>query len=104
MTAISADARVQRRGDLLANDLSPTETVMLDVAGGNYYGLRDVGKAIWDHLQSPMRVNELCDDSSWNSMSIRTPVVGRRTLSSRSSTNAADRCHAVVLAGRELSI
>lgn len=61
MSVISADTVVQRRDDLLANDLSPTETVMLDVAGGNYYGLRNVGKAIWDHLQSPMRVNELCD-------------------------------------------
>jgi hypothetical protein len=61
VSVITADTLVRRRDDLLANDLSPTETVMLDVAGGNYYGLRNVGKAIWDHLQSPMRVNELCD-------------------------------------------
>jgi hypothetical protein len=61
MTAISADALVQRRGDLLANDLSATETVMLDVAGGSYYGLRDVGNAIWGHLESPVTVDVLCD-------------------------------------------
>lgn len=60
MTAISADTLVQRRGDLLANDLSPTETVMLDVAGGTYYGVKNVGKAIWDHLETPMTVHELC--------------------------------------------
>jgi hypothetical protein len=61
MTAISADTLVQRRGDLLANDLSATETVMLDVAGGSYYGLKDVGKAIWDHLESPLTVDTLCE-------------------------------------------
>ena len=61
MTAISADTIVQRRDDLLANDLSPTETVMLDVAGGSYYGLRDVSKVIWDYLESPLTVQQLCD-------------------------------------------
>lgn len=61
MAAISADTVVQRRGDLLANDLSATETVMLDVAGGSYYGLKDVGKAIWDNLESPLTVDALCD-------------------------------------------
>jgi hypothetical protein len=61
MTALSAGAVVQRRGDLLANDLSVTETVMLDVAGSSYYGLKDVGRAIWDHLESPIRVDALCD-------------------------------------------
>jgi len=62
MSTISVDALVQRRGDLLANDLSATETVMLDVAGGSYYGLKNVGKAIWDHLVTPMTVGDLCDE------------------------------------------
>jgi hypothetical protein len=61
MTALPAGAVVQRRGDLLANDLSETETVMLDVAGSSYYGLKDVGKVIWDQLESPMNLDELCE-------------------------------------------
>jgi hypothetical protein len=61
MTALSAGAVVQRRSDLLANDLSVTETVMLDVAASNYYGLKDVARAIWDHLESPIPVDELCE-------------------------------------------
>ena len=61
MTGISADSLVQRRGDLLSNDLSETETVMLDVTGGSYYGLRDVAKAIWDELRSPVTVDTLCE-------------------------------------------
>lgn len=61
MTALSAGAVVQRRGDLLANDLSVTETVMLDVEGSSYYGIKDVGRVIWDHLESPIRVDALCE-------------------------------------------
>lgn len=61
MTGFSADTVVERRSDVLANDLSATETVMLDVAGGSYYGMRDVSKVIWDHLESPLTVNELCE-------------------------------------------
>jgi hypothetical protein len=61
MTGISPDARVRRRDDLLANDLSDTEIVMLDVAESSYYGLKDVGKAIWDLLEQPVTVSALCD-------------------------------------------
>ena len=61
MSEISPDTVVQRRGDLLANEVSPTETVMLDVVGGTYYGLKDVAKAIWDRLESPISVHELCE-------------------------------------------
>jgi hypothetical protein len=61
MTAISAGTVVRRRSDLLANDLSASETVMLDVAGSSYYGLKDVGKVIWDHLESPISVDALCE-------------------------------------------
>jgi hypothetical protein len=61
MTAISANALVQRRADLLANDLSASETVMLDVAGGSYYGFKDVGKAIWGQLEEPVTVSTICE-------------------------------------------
>lgn len=60
MSSISLEDVVQRRGDLLANDLSDTETVMLDVAGGSYYGLKSVGKAIWDLIETPTRVYDIC--------------------------------------------
>ena len=90
MTALSAGAVVQRRGDLLANDLSVTETVMLDVEGSSYYGIKDVGRVIWDHLESPIRVDALCER-------LLTPVrastrkrAGRRRLRfSRPSTSEA---------------
>jgi hypothetical protein len=61
VTPITADTIVQRRADLLANDLSESEMVILDVNGGFYYGLKGVGKAIWDHIESPVRVDALCE-------------------------------------------
>ncbi len=61
MTGIPSGAQVQRRAELLANDLSESEMVMLDITGGTYYGIKDVGKAIWDHIESPVTVDDLCE-------------------------------------------
>jgi hypothetical protein len=61
MTGIPAGALIRRRDDLLANELSERETVMLDVADGTYFGLQDVGKVIWDHLDGPLTLEELCE-------------------------------------------
>lgn len=61
MAAISTETTVHRRNDLLANEMSESETVMLDIDAGSYYGLRDVSKAIWDHLAAPMTVTTLCE-------------------------------------------
>jgi hypothetical protein len=62
MSLISADAVVSRRGRPLTNDLSDTETVMLDIERGTYFGLREVGKAIWEALESPTTVDAICED------------------------------------------
>jgi hypothetical protein len=59
MSAIPPTARVQRRGHLLANELSDSEAVMLDIESGTYFGLRNVGKAIWDRLERPVKVEDL---------------------------------------------
>ena len=36
------------------------ETVILDVASGQYFALDEVGSAIWRHLKDPCTVAELC--------------------------------------------
>jgi hypothetical protein len=60
MSAIPSTAVVQRQSHLLANELSDSEAVMLDIESGTYFGLRDVAKAIWDRLEQPIRVEDLC--------------------------------------------
>jgi hypothetical protein len=38
-----------------------SETVILGVEAGRYFGLNEVGARIWSLLQAPRRVSELCD-------------------------------------------
>lgn len=37
------------------------ETVILDIASGQYFALDDIGSAIWRHLQTPRSAASLCD-------------------------------------------
>lgn len=37
------------------------ESVILNVKTGRYYGLNAVGVSIWDKIQSPKTLQELCD-------------------------------------------
>ena len=60
MPSFSPSAVVSRREHPLTNDLSGTETVMLDIERGTYFGLQHVGKVIWEQLESPIRVADLC--------------------------------------------
>ncbi|MCC5947043.1 MAG: PqqD family protein [Nitriliruptoraceae bacterium] len=62
MAKIEMSSVVQRRDALFANELSRDETVMLDVERGRYFGVRDVGKAIWDRLEQPVQIEQLCAD------------------------------------------
>lgn len=38
-----------------------TQSVILQIDHGVYFGLDDVGTAIWNHIQSPTRVEEIRD-------------------------------------------
>jgi hypothetical protein len=57
---IPSSALVCRRDQPLTNELSDNETVMMDTDRGRYYGVRDVGKVIWEHLASPTTIDGLC--------------------------------------------
>lgn len=60
MSEFAPDTRVVRRSDLLVNDLGDDELVMLDTEAGTYFGLRDVGKVIWERLETSTTVEALC--------------------------------------------
>ena len=53
MQSIPDDAKLVRRDRVVANDLNDTETVMLDVDRGTYFGVTGVGRSIWDLLAEP---------------------------------------------------
>jgi hypothetical protein len=37
------------------------EVVMLSVEKGKYYGLNDIAAAIWERIEQPIGVGDLCD-------------------------------------------
>lgn len=60
MSSIDLDTTVVRAEHILA---SPVEQslVMMDVEGGDYYSLDEIGAAIWERLAEPLPVRSLCE-------------------------------------------
>ncbi|MEZ4867911.1 MAG: lasso peptide biosynthesis PqqD family chaperone [Caldilineaceae bacterium] len=45
--------------DHVASDLDG-ETIVLNAESGQYYGLEGVGRHIWERIQQPVPIQELC--------------------------------------------
>ena len=56
---IDPDKKIIRNSNVLAAEAG-AETVMMDIENGNYYGLGRIGSEIWDLLEEPLTVKELC--------------------------------------------
>lgn len=54
------NVRICRNDDILHAPVGADEAVMMSVAGGNYYGVNSVGARIWELLETPMTVAQLC--------------------------------------------
>lgn len=50
----------QRAPNVLAADMSG-ETVMMSVESGQYFGLTEVGSAIWEMLESPASLDQIVE-------------------------------------------
>jgi len=57
--AIHASAIVVIAGDVLSSELG-SEHVLLNLRDSTYYGLDEVGGAIWKLLQAPISVEAIC--------------------------------------------
>lgn len=51
---------IERNGDWLAAKVG-SELVMMSAAKGNYIGLSAVGARIWELIETPHSVDQLCD-------------------------------------------
>jgi hypothetical protein len=58
--AIVLDTRLSRNGDILYASVDTEEAVMLSIDAGKYYGLNSVAARIWELLEQPATVAELC--------------------------------------------
>ena len=58
--SLSLKSLVQWSGDPISAAVDE-EIVILSVERGTYYGLDDIGSEIWQRLETPVRVDSLCD-------------------------------------------
>lgn len=59
MSSITPDTIISRRKEgLLISELG-NEMVMMDIESGNYIGLNETGKVIWEMIEQPLTVDEL---------------------------------------------
>lgn len=56
---LSPNSEIVRRSHPLGAAIGDTQ-VLLDVEQGVYFGLNEVGSRIWQRLEHPVRVRELC--------------------------------------------
>jgi hypothetical protein len=59
LAPIPTDAVVVRSNRVVANELNSDETVMLDVDKGTYFGVREIGKVIWETVAQPTSIDDL---------------------------------------------
>ena len=57
---ISAETTLQRSKSIISSEIDG-ETVMMDSAFSNYYGLKEIGTHIWRLLENQLSVREICE-------------------------------------------
>ena len=60
MGDIAADTII-RRTDSQVSTAMEGETILLQLESGNYFSLNEVGALVWNELEAPRTVQELCD-------------------------------------------
>jgi hypothetical protein len=60
MMSITVHTTIGRTGDILYAPVGTEEAVMMSVIGGCYFGLNAVGMRIWELLEHPRMIAELC--------------------------------------------
>ncbi len=58
---LTLDSIIQRDPEVIAAE-AEQDLIMVSIATGNYYGLSDVAREIWQAIEHPKRVAELVDD------------------------------------------
>lgn len=57
---INRDSVITRNSNLPVTRVDD-DLVILNIATGRYVGLDDIGRTVWDRIEQPMRVGDLCD-------------------------------------------
>lgn len=60
MGDIATDTLI-RRTDSQVSTAMEGETILLQLESGNYFSLNEVGALVWNELEAPRTVQQLCD-------------------------------------------
>lgn len=60
MTTLTLDTLIRQHPDQIAAE-ADGEVLMMHIESGNYFGLNEVASFIWNRLEQPSTVAELCD-------------------------------------------
>ncbi len=58
---LNLDTRIMRNDEILHAPVGADESVMMSVEAGQYYGLNSVARHVWEVLDQPMTVAQLCE-------------------------------------------
>jgi hypothetical protein len=61
---ITLNTAISRNGEVLYAPVGTEEAVMMSIAKGQYYGLNAVASRIWELLDKPQSIAELCTQLS----------------------------------------
>jgi len=59
MAELSSDTLISRAEDVLATCVDG-EIVLMSIERGSYYGLENTARCIWELLESPRKLEDLC--------------------------------------------
>jgi hypothetical protein len=57
---ITGDTKVVKNNEIISSDMD-NEKVMMSIERGEYYGVNSVGSRIWELLETPVKVSDLCE-------------------------------------------
>jgi len=57
---LAPETTLSRNADILYAPVDAQQAVMLSISAGRYYGLNAVGSRIWEMLETPMTLAEIC--------------------------------------------
>jgi hypothetical protein len=57
---IKLDSKIVRDTHIVFNEMDG-ETIMMSIENGEYYGMNSMGSRIWNLLETPKAVSEICD-------------------------------------------
>jgi hypothetical protein len=58
---LNLNCTVQRNPEIIAAE-ADQDVVMVNVAGGFYYGVSNIARAIWESIERPKKVSDLVDE------------------------------------------